>query len=292
MKISRKSLKKTLECIGWELAGAFLSSVAISNFAARSDFPMTGFSGIALIFYRLFGLPIGVVTILLNIPAAVFGYKVLGRSFMLRSLRCMLFQSLMVDYLCPLLPAYQGPMILSAVCCGILSGVGYGLVYRCGSSTGGMDFITLSLKNLKRYWNIGLMNFIADSTIVCATAVIFQDFTGLIYGVMIAYLSSRSIDKIMFGANAGKLLLIVSDFRSEVTEAIDRVASRGSTIIPAYGGYQQDDKNVIICACSSRQVYDVLDAVKKVDPRSFSIILDSSEVHGEGFKYTRVGHND
>ena len=112
-----------------EMTGSLLVAIALANFAAAFEFPMTGFSGIALILYRLFHIPLGFTNLILNIPIAIFCYRLLGKQFFYRSLRCMIISSLMMDYLCPLLPVYTGDRLLAALCTGILSGLGYALIY-------------------------------------------------------------------------------------------------------------------------------------------------------------------
>ena len=99
-----------------EILGSILTGVAIYNFAVPAAFPMTGFSGLALIVYRLFHLPIGAVTIVLNIPVAFLCYRLLGRQFFFRSVRCMILSSLFIDLAAPLLPQYTGSRLLAAIC--------------------------------------------------------------------------------------------------------------------------------------------------------------------------------
>ncbi|WP_338148965.1 YitT family protein [Dysosmobacter acutus] len=115
--------------VACETAGSFLVAVALYNFALYAGFPLSGFSGIAMILYRLFNLPIGLTTIALNIPVAIACYRLIGRTFMLKSLRCMIISSLMIDYVAPLLPVYQGQQMLIAIVTGVLSGIGYALIY-------------------------------------------------------------------------------------------------------------------------------------------------------------------
>ena len=117
MKNNYKALAKN---IGMELLGSVFIAVGIYNFAVASHFPMTGFSGIALILNRLFQLPIGISIIVLNIPVAILCFRLLGRQFFLRSLRAMIISSVMIDYLAPLLPVYEGSRMLSAICTGVL----------------------------------------------------------------------------------------------------------------------------------------------------------------------------
>lgn len=281
--------KKEFKIILYEIAGSFLISLGLYNFAVAAGFPMTGFSGAALIIYRLTGFPIGLTTILLNIPVSILVWKLLGKGFLIRSFRCMLIESLMIDYLMPLLPVYTGGRLLSAVCCGVLTGIGYGIIYKGGSSTAGLDFITMAIKVKHPHLQLGTINFAADFIIVVLAGLLFKDYDGIIYGLIINYLLARVIDRIMFGANAGKMLITVTDKAAAVSRTIDKAASRGSTILEAYGGFHQDAKHVVLCACSNREVYPIEEAIKETDPASFIIILDSSEVHGEGFHYTTVG---
>ena len=142
-----------------EVLGSMLIALGLYNFALEAKFPMSGFSGLAMIIYRLFGLPIGVTTILLNIPVTILCFRVLGKSFFLRSLRCMVISSVCVDVIAPLLPVYQGDRMLSALCTGVLSGIGYALIYMRNSSTGGADFISMSLKAVKPHLSLGKIMF-------------------------------------------------------------------------------------------------------------------------------------
>ena len=245
---------------------------------------MTGFSGISIILYRLLGLPIGLTTIALNIPVALLCYKLLGRGFFLRSLRCMVISSLMIDYLAPLLPVYEGSRLLAAICTGILAGFGYAMIYMKNSSTGGSDFIIMAVKALKPYLSLGKIAFWSDVGIILVGGILFKDVDGIIYGMIVNYLFAVAVDKVMYGIDAGKLALIVTDKGTEVTETIEHCCQRGSTILKGMGGYQQDEKHVVMCACNNKQMYLVQQAVKEVDPRSFIIILESNEVLGEGFK--------
>lgn len=277
-------IRDSLSEIGIEILGSFLIAIGIYNFAVNAQFPMTGFSGISIILYRLLGLPIGLTTIALNIPVALLCYKLLGRGFFLRSLRCMVISSLMIDYLAPLLPVYEGSRLLAAICTGVLAGFGYAMIYMKNSSTGGSDFIIMAVKALKPYLSLGKIAFWSDVGIILVGGILFKDVDGIIYGMIVNYLFAVAVDKVMYGIDAGKLALIVTDKGTEVTETIEHCCQRGSTILKGMGGYQQDEKHVVMCACNNKQMYLVQQAVKEVDPRSFIIILESNEVLGEGFK--------
>ena len=272
-----------------EMTGSLLVAIALANFAAAFEFPMTGFSGIALILYRLFHIPLGFTNLILNIPIAIFCYRLLGKQFFYRSLRCMIISSLMMDYLCPLLPVYTGDRLLAALCTGILSGLGYALIYMQNSSTGGADFMVMALKSLHPHLSLGKLVFLTDFVIVMAGGILFKDVDGVIYGMIVNFIFSAVIDKVMYGANAGKLTLIVTDHGDKISQTIEDTCHRGSTLIKAAGGYSKDDKQVVMCACSDKQMYQVQQAVKAADPASFMVVLESNEVHGEGFKYIQMG---
>ena len=279
-----QSYTRLLEDLFWEILGSFLIAVSIYNFARFAEFPMSGFSGIALILRHLFGTPVGTVTILLNIPVAALCFRLIGKSFMLRSLRCMVISSLMVDYVAPLLPGYTGDKLLAAVATGALSGIGYAVIYMRNSSTGGADFLIMSAKKLRPHLKLGTITFLADMVVILAAAILFADLDGLIYGVIINVLLAVVIDKVMYGLNSGKVAWIVTEHGEAICDAIGKYCSRGSTILEGRGGYHKSGKQVVMVACSKKQMYQVENVVKSVDENVFIIIMEANEVHGEGFR--------
>ena len=268
-----------------DILGGIFIALGTYNFAAAAEFPMVGVNGIALIFYQLWGLPIGRTAMLLNIPIAVFCFKVLGRRFFLRSVRTILITSFLMDYAAPLFPVYEGDRMLAAICTGILSGLGFALIYMRDSSTGGADFIILSLKALHPHLTIGKISFVMDAVIVLlGVMIVSKDIDSLIYGIIISFLLSTMVDKVMYGISAGKLTLIVTEHSREVAEKIDQATGRGATFLKAQGSYSGEDKDVVMCACNNKQMYGIRSVVKEIDPDAFIIIMESNEVLGEGFK--------
>ena len=267
-----------------DILGGIFIALGTYNFAAAAEFPMVGVNGIALIFYQLWGLPIGRTAMLLNIPIAVFCFKVLGRRFFLRSVRTILITSFLMDYAAPLFPVYEGDLILAAICTGILSGLGFALIYMRDSSTGGADFIILSLKALHPHLTIGKISFAMDAVIVLlGVMIVSKDIDSLIYGIIISFLLSTMVDKVMYGISAGKLTLIVTEHSREVAEKIDQATGRGATFLKAQGSYSGENKDVVMCACNNKQMYGIRSVVKEIDPDAFIIIMESNEVLGEGF---------
>ncbi len=267
-----------------DILGGILAGVGIYSFAASAGFPLAGISGIALIFYRLFGVPIGLGTILLNIPIVLFSYKVLGRRFLLRSLQSIVISSLILDYVVPLFPIYDGNRMLAAVCTGVFSGLGYAVIFMNHSSTGGMDFVSVAIRKKHPYLSLGRIVFVLDVLVVLLGGLVFKDVDATIYGLIITYLLSAVIDKMMYGIDAGKMTLIVTDKGRDVAACIDQYAGRGSTIWKGSGAYSGQEKDVVMCACNNKQMYEIRKKVKEIDGKAFTIIMESNEVVGEGFK--------
>ena len=171
----------------------------------------------------------------------------------------------------------------------VLGGLGYALIYMRNSSTGGADFITMALKAKHPHLPLGRFIMLTDGIVVVLGGIIFRDFDGIVYGMMIDLIFAVIADKIMYGANAGKLALIVTNHGEAVTERIDDLCGRGTTIIDARGGFRKDHRDVVLCACSGKEMFTITREVKLLDPASFTIILESNEVHGEGFRNIQIG---
>ena len=164
--------------------------------------------------YHVFGIPVGAGTILLNVPVAIFCYKYLGRIFFLKSAKSMIISSLLMDYVAPLLPVYGGSRLLAALCMGVLTGIGYALIFMRGSSTGGQDFITVAIRKARPHMTLGIITFVLDMiTILLGSLIVFKEVDGFIYGVIVTYLMASVMDRIMYGIDEGKMTLIVTEKR-------------------------------------------------------------------------------
>ena len=190
--------------------GCFISAAGIYSFAVAAEVPVTGIAGICAILYRLFGIPMGLSNVLINIPIILCTYKLLGKSFFIRSVYCMVLFAVFTDYLLPLMPVYQGDRLLATICGGVVGGIGDALIYMNNSSTGGLDFITMGIKAKHPHLPLGRFIMLTDGIVVVLGGIIFRDFDGIVYGMMIDLIFAVIADKIMYGANAGKLALIVT----------------------------------------------------------------------------------
>ena len=272
--------------------GCFISAAGIYSFAVAAEVPVTGIAGICAILYRLFGIPMGLSNVLINIPIILCTYKLLGRSFFIRSVYCMVLFAIFTDYLLPLMPVYQGDRLLATICGGVVGGIGDALIYMNNSSTGGLDFITMGIKARHPHLPFGNIMFAAALAVILLNGAVFQDVDSIIYGIMFNFIVSAVINKMMFGFSSSMLAMIVTDDGKAACAEIDRVADRGSTILQGHGGYGGQPKDVVLCACSNKQLYEIEHAVQAIDPGCFIIMLQSNEVHGEGFRQLELGKSE
>lgn len=285
MRIGKIDVKELTIDILVDILAGILIAAGIYNFALHANFPVAGFTGLAIVMYHLWGIPVGAGTLLLNIPVGIFCYRFLGRSFFLKSIKSMIITSAIMDYVAPLFPVYQGDRLLAALCMGVLSGAGFAIVFMRASSTGGQDFLSVAIRKLNPHVTLGIITFLLDVvTIVIGTIVVFQDIDGLIYGVMVTYLMAMVMDRILYGIDKGKMTLIVTEKGKEIAQKIDELSGRGSTILRGQGTFSGKEKDVVMCACNNKQMYSIKKVAHEVDPKAFTIIVESNEVVGEGFK--------
>ena len=191
--------------------GCFISAAGIYSFAVAAEVPVTGVAGICAILYRLFGIPMGLSNVLINIPIILCTYKLLGRSFFIRSVYCMVLFAIFTDYLLPLMPVYQGDRLLATICGGVVGGIGDALIYMNNSSTGGLDFITMAIKARHPHLPFGNITFAAALAVILLNGAVFQDVDSIIYGIMFNFIVSAVINKMMFGFSSSMLAMIVTD---------------------------------------------------------------------------------
>ena len=285
LNMNFKMVKEIVIDVGADVFGGLLIAIGVYNFAVASGFPVAGVSGIAVLFYHFFNIPIGIMTILLNIPIALVCYRLLGKRFFWKSVKTMLISNFMIDQVAPLLPVYHGELILASICIGIFAGMGYALLYTRDTSTGGADFIFMAIRKWKPHLSLGRIIITFDFAVIIIGGILRNgNIESIIYGLIGSYILSVVVDKAMYGVNAGKMTLIVTEHGQEVADKIAELIGRGSTLLRGVGSYSKDEKQVVMCACSNKQMHMVQKAVKEVDEEAFLVILESSEVRGKGFR--------
>lgn len=266
-----------------DIVGGLLYALGIYTFAKTANFAPGGLSGLALIMYHIWGLPIGIMTLVLNVPVILLSYHLLGKTFLLKSLRSMVFCTVWVDFILPLTPAYSGSPLLAALYSGVFLGAGLGVLYMRGSSSGGTDFLTVSVKAIHPHLSLGAATMIIDLVIILMGWPVFGNIDSVLYGIIATAVTSIVIDKVMYGVGAGKLVIIITSKGQLTAQQISRACGRGSTLIRAIGTYTEQERHVLLCACNKSQAFKVRAAAHEVDEDAFVMITEASEVYGEGF---------
>ena len=269
--------------LGADVIGSILFAAGIYTFAGAGEFAPGGISGLALIINHLWGLPIGITSLALNAPIILFSFRLLGHRFFLKSIRTMIMNTIFVDFIFTHIPVYKGDRLTAALFAGALLGAGLAVIYMRGSSTGGADFLIMSVKKLRPHLSLGQVTMVLDLLIILLGWPVFGDMDSVLYGIVAAFATSLIIDKVMYGMGAGKLVQIITNDGPAVAYAISESTERGSTLIRAVGSYTGQDRDVLLCACSKSEAYKVRAAAHRVDPKCFVMITETSEVFGEGF---------
>lgn len=269
--------------LGADVIGSILFAAGIYTFAGAGEFAPGGISGLALIINHIWGLPIGITSLALNAPIILFSFRLLGHRFFLKSIRTMIMNTIFVDFIFTHIPVYKGDRLTAALFAGALLGAGLAVIYMRGSSTGGADFLIMSVKKLRPHLSLGQVTMVLDLLIILLGWPVFGDIDSVLYGIVAAFATSIIIDKVMYGMGAGKLVQIITNDGRAVANAISESTERGSTLIRAVGSYTGQDRDVLLCACSKSEAYKVRAAAHRVDPKCFVMITETSEVFGEGF---------
>ena len=277
-------LKKAWTDLLYDIAGSILYAAGIYTFAGNAGFAPGGISGLALLLNYLTGFPVGTMTLLFNIPLVLISYKTVGKQLLLKSAKTMVISSLFLDVVFPLTPMYDGNRMMAAIYSGIFLGAGMALFYVRGSSSGGIDFLALTIKRKKPYLSIGVITLLIDLAVIFLGWPVFGDVDSVLYGVASTGVSTIVIDKILYGFGAGTLAIIITGKGKKVADRIGETAKRGVTALPAVGGYTGTQKDVLLCACSKAESYLIRSAVEEVDNEAFLMFTETSEVFGEGFK--------
>ncbi len=277
-------IRQTAADLIYDIAGSVLYAVGLYTFAGNAGFAPGGISGLALILNHIWGLPVGTMTLLFNIPLVAVSYKTVGRRLLMKSTKTMIISSLMLDVIFPFTPMYEGNRMVAAVYSGIFLGAGMALFYMRGSSSGGIDFLALTIKKKRPYMSIGVITLLIDLVVILLGWPVFGDVDAVLYGVASTGVSTIVIDKILYGSGAGTLAIIITDKGKAIAAGISEKAGRGVTSLPAVGGYTGMQRDVILCACTKSEANLVKTAVQETDVDAFLMFTETSEVFGEGFK--------
>lgn len=263
--------------------GAAIMALGVASFLLPNQLSSGGFSGVATIIYYLFKIPMGTMIIAMNIPLFLFaGYRI-GKRFFLKSLIGTVSLSVFID-LIDKYPPITTDRFLASIYGGVIIGIGTAIILKVGSSTGGTELVANLIKTYNPYITISKYLTIIDIVIVTLNVIFLGHIEIGLYSAITIYLYGKMVDIIFEGIYFTKLLFIISDKNQEISNAIVSEVGRGVTGLYGKGMYKNNDKLILICAASRRDVYKIKDLARRIDRKSFIVVANAREVVGKGFK--------
>lgn len=265
------------------MLGSCIFGAGIVIFIKPAMISMGGVAGIALIGNYLTGLPLGMASIVLNIPLLIFGYKRMGREFFIKTVVSSVVYSVFIDVVGPWLPNFSGDRLLAALYGGLIMGLGFGLVFKRGGTSGGTDIIAKYL-NEKFEISIGNANLVMNGMVIIACSVIYHSVESALYAIIVQYLTGVVLNAIVDGSERQKEGLIITNKPEEMAQAILESLQRGCTGIDGRGMYTSAEKTILLVVVRRHEVSALKKLAHQVDPECFMLISEVSEVFGTHFK--------
>jgi uncharacterized membrane-anchored protein YitT (DUF2179 family) len=263
------------------LIGSAIIALAFNVFLLPNQIASGGVSGISTILLSVFGWEPAYVQWAFNIPLFIAGVIFLGKQFGVKTLVGTIFLPFVV-FLTKNIDPWTNDALLGALFGGIVVGLGLGIVFRGNGSTGGTD---LAAQIITKYTGLtlGTSVVLIDGLIVLSAALVFDIERGL-YALIALYVTSKTIDLVQVGFGRSKTAMIITNRQEEVREGILNKIDRGVTKLSAYGGFTDNERPVLMCVVDQREFTKLKQLVKSLDPSAFVVVMDASEVLGEGFK--------
>ncbi len=267
------------------ILGSALYAAGFQFFLYPNAVATGGVTGLAMIINYLTGFPVGVMTLVINIPLFIFSWKKFGLRFIVASLAGTVLSSVLVDLfaLAPLEITHEP--LLGAIYGGLIKGVGLGIIYQAGATTGGVDIVAKFLRRRYPYVNFSTFILGLDVVVIVAFAVIFKRYDSAMFAVICMFIASKMIDLVLYGAVNSKVCYIITDESDAVKDAIIDELGRGVTFLHGEGAWSGKEKNVILCVIKQQQIVELRRLVEEIDEKAFMIVSDSREVFGKGFSY-------
>ena len=278
------TLRDVLIDLVYTAVGTALVGFALSMFTVPNDIAPGGVSGLATALAYITPIRVSAWTLMMNIPLMIAAWRKLGPRAIFFTLIATLLLSFFIEIGDRFLPKYCSDTLVASLMGGVVSGLGMGMLFIRGISTGGTDLLALILKKLLPNLPTGTLLMFVDATVVVIATLIFRDFDVAIYSAITIYVCSKVIDTLTQGVDYAKVIYTVSSHGEEIARALNENTDRGSTLIPAFGGYTGESKQIVMTVTRRSVVAQTLRLIRQTDPKSFSFVMDSTEVHGEGFK--------
>ena len=272
------------------ILGSTLFALGFALFLAPNSINTGGISGLAMVLVEVLGFgSVGSLSILVNLPLFVLGGLKIGRRFFAGSLLGMLLSSVLIDAFSGLSFATPEPL-LGVLYGGVICGLGLGVVFVSGTSTGGSDILVRLLKLRYRNVPIGQISMIFDGLVVILTGIAFQDVSKALYSGVTVFLCGKMVDAVVYKFDYSKVALIISPAYEAIAKEIGKKLDRGATFLQAEGSYSGNSTKVVLVAVKKQQLAELTELVSELDPDAFIIVQEAHQVLGDGFKrYSKNG---
>lgn len=279
-------MKKHFDLI-WKIirviVGGAMFSLGFDLFLEYHGLNAGGISGLSMIIVKLTGFgTVGLLTVLINLPLFAIGGLKIGKEFFFLSLFGMAANSGFID-LFQLIPKPVLDPLVSALYGGVVCGLGLGIVFSTGGSTGGSDIIVRLLKMRWQNVPIGVINMFFDGMVAVLTGVVYMDIQNALYSGIAIFVCGKIIDAVVYSFDYSKVALIISPHHEEIARVVAEKLDRGATYLHGEGSYTGKEKKVVLTAVKRQQVTDLKRLVVEIDPDAFIIVQDAHQVLGDGF---------
>ena len=279
-------MKKLLNECKWILAtvlGSTVFALGFALFLQPNDMSAGGISGLALVFVELTGFgSVGTLSILINLPLFILGGIKIGKRFFAGSLLGMTLSSLLIDTF-DFIPAPVVEPLIGVLYGGVICGLGLGIVFMAGTSTGGSDILVRLLKLRYRNVPIGQISLCFDAVVVILTGFVFHDVSKSLYTGITVFVCSQVIDAVVYRFDYSKVALIISSEYEQIAREIGLKLDRGATYLHGEGTYSHMPTKVVLAAINKQQLAELKELVTSIDPNAFIIVQEAHQVLGDGF---------
>lgn len=269
-----------LAAYGQIVLGCIIGGMAYPLFLVPNNIAPGGLSGAAMILNYVFHWPVGMTSLIMNVPLFLLGYKAMGRVFVWRSLVATVLFSLAIDLI--KIPPMTVDPLLGTLYGGVLLGAGLGFILRGGATTGGTDMIARMVHSKLPFITVGVFLFMIDCLVVITAGLVMGTSEGL-YALISIFISSKVIDMVMAGFSSNKACFIITPNWEKVTHRILYDMDRGVTQLTARGAYSGEERPVVLCVASRQEVARLKDIVREEDESAFMFVTEAHEALGEGF---------
>lgn len=266
------------------IIGGAIYAVAVILFLSGNEISPGGLTGISTMLNYLYGLPVGTVVFILNIPILVIGFIKFGGIFIVKTAVSTVVISITLDIAEELLPELKINPVLAAVFGGLLMGLSISMFMLRGSTTGGVDIIAMLINRRFPHLTVGRLMLASDAFIVAFSALVYKNIESALYSVIALYASSRIMDVMLYGADKGKIVYIVTENSSCVAEKIMSIVRRGITVIDVTGAYTGKKLKMLMCTVRRNEVSAVCKTARENDKGAFIVVAEAGDILGEGFK--------